>query len=193
MIKNLHTYLSRVAKALLAAMVLVAGCLSAGAKSNIAICDAGRVPSVVSDKLKKSFPEWRIKTLDDFSSYDRNLWIKANPGMCPGLVSGFIQSGSSKGYVFLLVSKTKKNGYKLVFFLKGTKGVNYDLVTIAEDNISIIGSSGIRLVKPGTYSDAEESEKIKLKHDGIMLEAIEAGSIIYYWSKGKFRQLLTSE
>lgn len=46
---------------------------------------------------------------------------------------------------------------------------------------------------PGTYSGAESSPTVELKMDGIVVEALEAGSIIYYWSNGRFKKIIASE
>jgi hypothetical protein len=46
---------------------------------------------------------------------------------------------------------------------------------------------------PGQYSDYEDARiSVTTKLDGVLLEAIEAGATLYYWSAGRYKSVRVS-
>jgi hypothetical protein len=51
----------------------------------------------------------------------------------------------------------------------------------------------ISTVPPGKYSDYEDARiSVTTKLDGALLEYIEAGALVYYWSAGRYKTVRVS-
>jgi hypothetical protein len=50
----------------------------------------------------------------------------------------------------------------------------------------------VRSVRPGTYSDADGIDTVHISHDGIVLEQLEVGAKLYYWTGKRFASLIVS-
>ena len=46
---------------------------------------------------------------------------------------------------------------------------------------------------PGKYSDLENNKSIQLKLDGIQVEWMEKGAVLYFWSEGRYRKIVVSD
>lgn len=184
----------RFPKLLLVALIFIASPIEAGVKRNAVTCDTGCLPKAIFEVLKKSFPEWRIKRMDDFDSLHQDVWIKARPGECPGFVSGHFQDNATTDYVLLLVPKQSEGtDYKVVLFSKHGNNTNLKPFVITTESNQILERVAISKVPAGNYSEAEEVAKIKLMYDGIQVANLEAGSMVYYWSNERFQKFVASE
>lgn len=155
-------------------------------------CNANAIPDFLSTKMKSSFIGWRIKNLGDFDEFNRAAWVKAKPSLCPGIASGHFINSQAKDYALLLVPKDQKNqSYKIVVF--SLKGEKVNSLALERGRNKFVERIAVSSIPPGKYSGAEDSPTVELKTDGIVVEALEAGSIIYYWSNGRFRKIIASE
>lgn len=163
----------------------------ASGKAEDTSCNTNFIPGSILSLMKYSFVKWRIKNERDFDDSHRASWIKTKPGLCPGIAKGHFVNSQTEDYAILLVSKDhKKQSYKVVVFSPKGGKINSYLVESGQHFMERIAVSRI---PPGTYSGTEDSPTVELKMDGIVVEAIEAGSMIYYWSNGSFKNIITSE
>jgi len=176
-------------------MLLVSGWSSA-AENNVTLpsitsCNTNVIPDSISNLMKSSFVGWRIKNERDFDDFHRAAWIKAKPGLCPGIAKGHFINSLTNDYALLLVSSDqKKQSYKVVVFSpKGEKINSY----IVESGRNFMERVAVSAISPGAYFGVENSPTVELKTDGIMVEELEVGSMIYYWSNGSFKNIITSE
>ena len=51
----------------------------------------------------------------------------------------------------------------------------------------------ISKTRPGKYDDWERTKSIRIKLDGLLVEWIEKGAELYYWSAGQYRKLQVSD
>ncbi|MSQ77265.1 MAG: hypothetical protein EXR97_02260 [Nitrospiraceae bacterium] len=51
----------------------------------------------------------------------------------------------------------------------------------------------IYAVPPEEYTDAFETESVKLRLDGLQVEQMESGAMLFYWKEGQYRSLILSE
>ena len=128
-------------------------------------------------------------------SDDQQLWLKGSkPKDCPGIATGHFQSTKELSYALLLVPKSNPNeGHKIIVVSKNETNDSYDwrLLDHAEGQTY----SGLVLSKaaPGKYSDWENEKSIQLKLDGIQVEWMEKGAVLYFWSEGRYRKLQISD
>jgi hypothetical protein len=156
-------------------------------------CGEVALPAPINDVLKAKFPQWRPKQTSDLGSDDQQLWLKAHEKECPGIAIGHFESAGELSYAILLVPQSEPtSGYKIVVFSKGPTGDAYSwkLLDHAEGQ-----SDGLVISKaePGKYSDFERMKTIQTKLDGVYVEWIEKGAILYHWSAGRYHKLRVSD
>ena len=167
---------------------------SAGNNSNNIPTDSSSPPSFIIEELNKSFPDWRVKRAGDLDSGHQDLWAKANPSESPGNVAGRFQDNKTTGYVLLLVpAKGDRKDYLVVLFSKFSNGLELKSFQIAAEKNQVLERVVIKKIPKGTYFGNDDETKIKLKYDGIQVEDLEVGSVIYYWSNGLFKRVIEAD
>lgn len=149
----------------------------------------------VDTLLKAKFPEWRPKQLSDMGADDQQLWLNGPNGRdSPGITIGHFEFPDELSYAVLLVRKSDPSGgYKLLVFSKGpTKDAfTWKLLDHAEGQTC--SCLVISKTEPGKYSDWENTKSIRLKLDGIQVEWMEKGAVLYFWSEGRYHKIQTSD
>jgi hypothetical protein len=125
---------------------------------------------------------------------DQKLWLAARGNACPGMVDGNFETADKTSYALLLVPKSNAAaGYKIIVLGKGASDDSYTwkLVDHAEapTDLGLV----ISKVPPGKYSDWEGNKSIHLKLDGLQVEWMEKGALVYYWSTGQYRRIRLSD
>jgi hypothetical protein len=174
-------------------LLLVAICkLPALAQDTSCVLNVPAVKLVV-EHIAKQFPSWRIQTLSDFSVEYQDMWKKKHPQECPGFTSGHYLTKTKLTYAALLIpSDSRKPGYKLVLISQSRAGKTFSSVL---ENVNGVTSTPnvIYTLPPGKYSDAETVDKVTVHSDVLVLEQLEAGSVLYYYRNGRFKKLIISE
>ena len=155
-------------------------------------CDI--LPSDAKLLAEQRFPDWRPKLLSDLSGYDKKLWLEAHPKDCPGIALGHFERPDRVAYAVLLVPKSGHTAsYKIIVLTKTSDEYAVRLLDHAEG--STYSDSGLVISKepPGTYSDFGDTRSVLLKLDGVNVEWLEKGSVLYYWSQGQYRSIQTSD
>jgi hypothetical protein len=161
----------------------------------VATCDDSALPASVRDLLNAKFFEWRPKQISDMDADDQQLWLTAAHGReCPGIVAGYFETAYELSYAILLVPKSSPSGgHKVVVVSKAaaTSVYTWKLLNHAEGQTY----SGLVIFKaaPGKYSDLESNKSIQLKLDGIQVEWMEKGAVLYFWSEGRYRKIVVSD
>ena len=158
-------------------------------------CDVSALPIQISEVLKSKFAQWRPKRLSDMEADDRQLWSKGPNGKaCPGIAIGHFESAKELSYAVLLVSQTEPTGgYKILVFSKGPSVDAYAWKLLDHADGETYSGLVISKAEPGKYSDFERTKSIQTKLDGVYVEWIEKGAVLYYWSTGRYRRLPVSD
>ena len=182
---------------ILALILLSAICLPARPnqiKSTV-VCDSSALPVSARRLLESRFSEWRLKLASDMDSADQQLWLTAAQGeKCPGMVAGHFEFGEQTSYAVLLVPKSKPTeGYKVGVLTKNVASEDYVWKLI--DHAATQAYSGLIISKapPGRYSDLEGNKSILIKLDGIRVEWLEKGAVLFFWSAGKYQRIVVSD
>ncbi len=157
-------------------------------------CTTTHLPTEIQQLLESKYSDWRPKTIADLDKDDRQLWLKANPHGCPGLAIGKFQRQDQMSYAVLLVRRTDPtHGYKLVVISKAVGSDGYSVSALDHADRASYSGLVISKVPPGKYSDFDDAGSIRSKLDAISVEWIEKGAVLYYYSRGKYHKLQTSD
>ena len=155
------------------------------------------LPDAIKRVLSKKFPTQRPLRLDDLSEDDQGLWVQAKGQICPGYVTGHFVSDKFLSYAVILTNINAPMGYKLVSVNEVTKG-QYKIDLVFKDEHKDSGALTLYPVvwslPPGEYQDFYDSKQIlRTRHDGMVLERLEAWSVLYYWNRAKFLRWTLSD
>lgn len=158
-------------------------------------CQETVVPPPIRELLKSKFSQWRPKQITDMDADDQQLWLTGSNGKdCPGIAIGHFESAKELSYAFLLVPKSEPTGgYKVVVFAKGPTGDAYAWKLLDHADGETYSGLVISKADPGKYSDFERTKSIQNKLDGVYVEWMEKGAVLYYWSAGRYHRLQVSD
>ncbi len=155
-------------------------------------CDL--LPRDVRLVIEKRFPDWRPKLLSDLSGYDKKLWAEMHPKDCPGIAVGHFEQSDQLAYALLLVPKSGHTpSYKIIVLSKAPDDYAVRMLDHAEG--TGYSDSGLVISKEphGTYSEFGDTKSVRTKLDSINVEWLEKSSVLYYWSRDKYRSIQTSD
>jgi hypothetical protein len=78
-------------------------------------------------------------------------------------------------------------------FSKGPTGDAYAWRLLDHADGETYSGMVISKAEPGKYSDVEGTKSIQTKLDGVYLEWMEKGAVLYYWSAGRYHRLRVSD
>jgi hypothetical protein len=158
-------------------------------------CDVATLPTQISVVLKSKFAGWRPKQVSDLDADDQRFWLESPSGKtCPGIAIGHFESTKEISYALLLVPESEAaHGYKVVAFSRGTSESTYNSNLLAHADGDTYSGVVILKADPGKYSDFDGTKTIRAKLDSVIVEWIEKGAVLYYWSSGRYRELRISD
>jgi hypothetical protein len=157
-------------------------------------CDVAITPQI-RDVLRSKFTGWRPKRLSDMDADDQKSWLSGPNGKaCPGIAIGHFETVKETSYALLLVPNSQSvHGYKVVVLSKESTGESYVPKLLDSNGAEIYSGLVISKANPGTFSDLEEGKEIRIELDGVIVEWIEKGAVLYYWSAGRYRRVTISD
>jgi hypothetical protein len=149
------------------------------------------LPSEARKILQMKFNSWRIVTIADLQSDIQQIWKNKFGNQCPGITAGRFNPNPEVSYAVTLIQTRGQDWNQTLVVLTRT-GRSYRAVTLIRSHKAAVVSV---VSKPplAKYSDAENLVHVQTKFDSILYEAIEDGAILYYWDKGSYKSLQTSE
>jgi len=147
----------------------------------------GQAQKAVTKKLK----HWKVLTIADLPADDREIWEDDYDEKCPGITAGQFGPNHAQAYAVTLVRFMNGALYQTLV-LVAEKNQRYQVTTLSRPQ-KVARPSIVRKLPGGTYSSAEGEMQIDAGSDVIAYETIEAGTIIYYWNNGKYKNLIISE
>jgi hypothetical protein len=155
---------------------------------------ASNIPSPLIEIFEMKFAGWSPEQLSDLDPDDRQLWLKSSPRGCPGVAVGHFESPDRLDYAVLLVRHSDPTGgYKIVVFNGAPNRNVYTWKLVAHWDTSTYGAVVLSKAPPGRYSDYEDARiSVTTKLDGILLEFVEKGAMLYYWTTGRYKYVRVS-
>ena len=141
----------------------------------------------------KYYQEWRPIALGDLSKPHQRMWRRSlNRFDCPGIAMGHFERKTELSYAFSLMPRDpRKTGWQLIVIGKAGQGGYRDRVLGRTEER--VPPYVIYTVPPEEYTDAFETESVRLKLDGLQVEQMEAGAMLFYWREGQYRNLILAE
>lgn len=153
------------------------------------------LPTQIQTLLTASFPQWRPKQLSDMDADDQQLWLNGpNGSQSPGITVGHFEATGELSYAVLLVPKSDPSGgYKILVFSNGLEKGTFTWKLLDHADGQTYSGLVISKAGPGKYSDVEDRKSVHLKLDGVYVEWMEKGAVLYYWSESRYHKLAVSD
>jgi len=141
----------------------------------------------------KYYQQWRPIALGDLPKPHQRMWRRSlNRFDCPGIAMGHFERKHELSYAFSLKPRDpRQNGWRLIVISKTVQGTYRDRVLGQTDER--VPPYVIYVVPPEEYTDAFETESVKLRLDGLQVEQMESGAMLFYWREGQYRSLILAE
>lgn len=153
-------------------------------------CESALPPQVkkaVTSKLKG----WKILTIADLTHDDQEIFADSYEEQCPGFAAGQFAPGQSPAYAVTLI-RSRNGALSQTLLLAAQKKGRYQVTTLSPQQ-RVSSPSIVRKLPRGNYSSPQGDTQIAAAFDVIAYEKIQAGTVIFYWSDGKYRSLVISE
>ena len=173
-------------------LILLALAPVSRAQSNV--CQDDVLSSPAKQILDQRFSDWRPKHVSDLSAYDKKLWLETHPRECPGIAVGHFEQADRVAYAILLVPKSGHTASYKIVVLSEVAG-EYAVRLLDHADGSTYSDSGLIISKEmhGTIPDFGDTKSVRLKLDAVNVEWLEKSSVLYYWSRGRYRSMQTSD
>ncbi len=157
-------------------------------------CDLSVLPQELQTKLARNYSDWQPERLENLSKYYRRFWLKDHPNDCPGIAIGHFESKSELSYALFLVPRgdRKQPGASIVVFSRTAPTIPFvSHLVFKWDTGNFYDHSDLVISKvaEGEYGDP----KVVIDLDGVLYEAMEKASSLYYWKNGHYHVLSISD
>lgn len=149
-------------------------------------------PPSVNLLIKENFVGWRVVKLSDLSLDDQVQWKRANDSACPGYVNADFNGNGEEVYAVTLI-KVRPNDRQIYQTLVVISILKKPALITLSPPQAVARVSVVKKLPKGRYSDAESGDSVDIQHPGIAYEAIEAGSLLFYWDGTRFSSLVISD
>ena len=151
---------------------------------------AGCLPPQLGATLHEKYPDMKIVEFQDLLADDQQIIKDAHLAECPGVAQGNFD-GEGLSYAVTLFSKSP--GLRQMLVVIGPENPNRaPQLRVLDDPALVARLAIIRRVPPGTL-ESVDGQKVAAKYDSVAYETLEAGVAIFYFSGGKFFDVITSE
>ena len=147
------------------------------------------IPQTLRTALIIKYSQWKVVHLADLDDDDQRLWTAKYQNICPGVTSGNFDGSKRVQFALLLVNSSKKR--ILLLYAVSDEDGQYRINKILEDRVDRL--SVVYRAPQGIYQAVEDDSSVRTDHDVIVLETIEAGSIVFYLRNGKFQRKIVSD
>ncbi|HET9837833.1 MAG TPA: hypothetical protein VFR84_06325 [Candidatus Angelobacter sp.] len=141
----------------------------------------------VAGKLKN----WKVVTVADLAADDREIWEDEYEQKCPGVTAGQFAPQPARSWAITLIRSNRGALYQTLVLVT-EKDQRYQVTTLSSSQ-KVARPSIVRRLPSGSYSSSHGETEIDAAFDVIAYETIEAGTMIFYWSNGKYRKVIISE
>jgi len=173
---------------LLVLIVLLVGV--ANAQHGPSMCQ-DRLPEKLRSEITRKFPSSKIEETSDLAPEYREMWVKSHSSDCPGVAAGNYKGAGRSLFAVLLVSSDHDKPGAQLLVIDPTSSSRF--LVLETVRIATASPNVIYTLPPGAYADPEGGQKVRIPYDGVVLEQLEVGSILYYYRAGSFHKLILSE
>jgi hypothetical protein len=153
-------------------------------------CQNGGLLESATQAISHAYPGWIVTQLPQLSERNQELWQGRHGLKCPGIVAGNFVPNAHKSLAVLL-TRQKDDGLYLRVILMVPADQGYKILEVVPES-GAEADNVLTLARPGKYTDID-GKSVIIKRDGIILEQLESGAVLSYWSRNKFHSLVLSE
>ncbi len=145
------------------------------------------IPQKLAAFLAEEMPDWKIPAPDKWGYWFNEFKTSNN---LVNFVSGDFNCDKRADYALILADK-QENLSIWVFFSKKN---NFEKIKLDDfGDISEEINFGLSVLEPGTIKNDWTPKPVKINCQAIEEIYFEKASIAYYWDKGKFKTITTSD
>jgi hypothetical protein len=174
---------------------LTVGALLILLSASPALAQCENLPADAQNYLK-AHPGWRVPEVKDIDDPDdQKAWMNKRPALCPGLAVVDVDGSHRMSYALALLGNRGGKTHEQVVLLwhDGKPQPAQTLVDPFPVGPHVGPHMVIWRLEPGVYEAWDTHKKTRIAHDSVGFEALEASVRLYYFSKGKFHILTTSD
>jgi len=142
-------------------------------------------PAAVQGMLKDG---WRLLTLVDLEPDDRALWAATHAPACPGFAVARMDGGGAPAYAVALLRARGGRVEETVRLRLPGFAVDRVLMAPAIDSRIVVWRAG-----PGPTRAWDGGPTVRVAHDSVIVELMEASATQYFLSRGRLRSIQTSD
>ena len=151
---------------------------------------AACLPDSLITRLANEYPGWKVVELPDFQADDQAILRRAHLEECPGVAMGRFD-GKHDAYAVTLWRRGDLPRQMLVVLTpSSTRGVEKIEQISGPEEVATL--SFVAQVPPGSV-ESVDGTKTSIKYDGVKLETLEVGVLIYYFDGHRYHSVLVSE
>ena len=154
--------------------------------ANAEPCD--EVPPDVA-KYLTAHRDWAITKARDLNTDDQAAWAEARPGKCPGFAAAKLDRSGKSTYGLVLIRGSGGSSRQRVVFL--STGLSTRAVVVMAS-----AYHGVPMVifkaDPGRAVAWDQSYGVRLRHESLVVEQMEAWAQQYYLNGRRLRYITTS-
>jgi hypothetical protein len=154
-------------------------------------CSIEDAPAGVRQLLQENYSSWRVVTIRDLPAEDQQIWREHYPGKCPGYAAAHLSDAVRLSYAFNLIRKTGEAFYQALIVIDPEED-GYK-VHVLQKPMYVGGIAVISIHPPGPITSIESGKSVTAGFSVITFELLESGAIVYYWSKGQYREIQISD
>lgn len=151
---------------------------------------AGCLPPKLGAALHEKYPDMKIVQLQDLLADDQQIMKDAHLAECPGVARGNFD-GRGFSYAVTLFSQSPELRQMLVV-IGPENPKKAPRLSVLNDPTLVARLAIIRRLPPGTL-ESVDGKRVAAKYDGVAYETLEAAVAVYYFSDGKFLDVVTSD
>jgi hypothetical protein len=163
--------------------------------SAMSATDPCAVPPGVVSLYLHDHSQWRLTTLASLGADDADLWLRHQPGHCPGWTSARLSSSSTVSYGLSVYRRDSAKIEEALIVLRRSSGrtqaqplTTFSMTPVGGDIVKYVVWTG----SPGKYRSWDGSRSLRLRHQTLIYEHLEANAEAFYLRRGRFRSIVTS-
>jgi hypothetical protein len=172
-------------------VMVLAGSAARAAPMDVDTCHSIKLPAPISDTIANQFSGWQVVTSADLvDPGDRAFWKENLPKECPGIIAGRFRT-RQLDYAISLIKRNVDSSEQQILVFEAEKVGFKILVLEHPTRVGVI--LVLRKFGPGIYTSPDTRRSLRIRRDTIGVSQIEASTVVFYWSSGRFKRIETSE
>jgi len=147
------------------------------------------LPPQLNTALHERYQDMKPVELQDLLPYDQQIMKDAHLAKCPGVAYGNFD-GTGPSYAVTLFATSPELRQMLVI-VRPEKSRTEPQIRVLDEPTHVARLAIIRRLPPGLL-ESVDGKKVMAKYDAVAYETLEAAVAVFYFSDGRFVDVVTS-